>query len=122
MAWKGTKSIWRGTAGDDQLGAMVLGQPLDGIIVDQPVLSAHAVLHWVEPLARQRPLGAVGQVPAGLQRHAHDRVARLEQSHHDCAIGLCAGVGLDVDKPAPNRVFAPAMATASTTLAYSQPP
>ncbi len=87
-------------AGDDQLRLVLVGQALDLVEVDQAVLLAHAVLHGVEPFAREVRLGAVGQVPAGRERQAHDRVAGLQQRQHDALVGLRAGVRLDVDEAA----------------------
>ena len=38
-----------GAAGDDQGRLMLLGQPLDLVIVDAMIVLAHAVLHGIEP-------------------------------------------------------------------------
>ena len=39
----------------------------------------------------------VGQVPALVELHAHDRVAVVQQAEHDRGIGRAAGVALHVD-------------------------
>ena len=77
-------------AGDDQLGPMLLGQPLDLVEIDQMIVLAHTILDRVEPFARLRRRRAVGEMPAGGEAHAHDRVAGLQQRHHHRAIGLRA--------------------------------
>ena len=81
-------------------GLVLPGQALDLVEVDQPVLLAHAVLHRVEPLAREVRRRPVGQVSAGRQRHAKDGVAGLEQRQHDRLVGLRAGVRLHVGEGA----------------------
>ncbi len=84
------------SAGDDHLGPMLFRQAFDLVEIDQMIVPAHAILNRVEPFARLRRRGAVGQVAAGGEAEAHDRVAGLEQRHHHRAIGLRAGMRLDV--------------------------
>ena len=92
-------------AGDDQLGPMLLGQPLDLVEVDQMVVAAHAVLDGVEPFARLGRRRAVGEVTAGGEAHAQDRVAGLQQRQHHRAIGLRARVRLDVGEAAAEQLL-----------------
>ncbi len=73
----------------------------------QIVVAPHAVLDGVEPFARQRRLGAVGEVAAGVERHAQDRVARLGQRQHHRAVGLGAAVRLDVGEAAAEQLLRP---------------
>ena len=77
-------------AGDDDRRAVLFGQSFDFVKVDQVGVCMHAILHSVEPFARHRGLGAVGQVTACIKAHAKYRVARLSQREHHRAIGLRA--------------------------------
>ena len=92
-------------AGDDHLGPMLFGQPLDLVEIDQMVVLADAILDRVEPFARLGRRRAVGEVPAGGEAEAHDRVAGLQQRHHHRAIGLGAGVRLDVGELAAEQLL-----------------
>ena len=92
-------------AGDDQLGPMLLRQPLDLVEIDEMVVRADAILDGVEPFARLRGRRAVGQVAAGGEAHAHDRVAGLGQRQHHRAIGLRARVRLDVGEAAAEQLL-----------------
>ena len=93
------------SAGDDHLGPMLLGQGQDLVEVDQMVIGTDAVLDRVEPFARLGRRSAVGQVAAGGEAEAHDRVAGLQQRHHHRAIGLCAGMRLDVGETAAEQLL-----------------
>ena len=75
------------------------------LVVEQPVLAAHAVLHRAEPFARQVGRGAVGQVAAGGQAHAEDGVARLQQRQEHRLVGLRAGVRLHVGEAAVEQLL-----------------
>jgi hypothetical protein len=55
--------------------------------------------------ARQRRLGAVGEVAARVEAHAEDGVAGLGQRQHDGAIGLRARMRLDVDEAAAEQLL-----------------
>ncbi len=94
-------------AGDDQLGLMLLGEPLDLIEIDEMVVAADAILDGVEPFARLRRRRAMRQMPAGGEAQAHDRVAGLEQRHHHRAVGLRARVRLDVGEAAAEQLLRP---------------
>ena len=52
-----------------------------------------------------RRLGAVGQVAAGVEAHAHDRVAGLGQRQHHRAVGLRARMRLDVGEAAAEQLL-----------------
>ena len=82
-------------AGDDHLRLVLDGQALDFVVVDQ-ALVVDAVLHGVVDLAGEADAGAVGQVAAVGQAHAQHGVAGVEQGHVHGAVGLAAGVRLDV--------------------------
>ena len=84
---------------------MLLRQPLDLVEIDQMVVLADAILDRVEPFARLRRRRAVGQVPAGGEAEAHDRVAGLQQRHHHRAIGLRARMRLDVGEAAAEQLL-----------------
>ena len=94
-------------AGDEELGAVLARQAGDLVVVDQAVALAHAVLHCVEPLARERRPGAVRQMAAGRQRHAQHRVARLEQGQHHRGVGLRAGVRLHIGEACAEELAQP---------------
>ena len=94
-------------AGDDQARAMLLRERLDLLEVDAIVVAANAILDGVEPFARHRRLGAVGEVAAGVQRHSENGVARLGQSQHHRSVRLSAAVRLDVDEPAAEQLLRP---------------
>ena len=87
-------------AGDDHRGLVLLRKFLDLVVVDAVVVLAHAVLHGVEPLAGQVRRRAMGQVPAMGERHAEDRVARLDQREHHRLVGLAARMRLHVGEGA----------------------
>ena len=94
-----------GAAGDDQFRLVLFGQRLDLVIVQQVVLFTHAVLHRIEPFSRLVRLRAVGQVAAGGEVHAQNRIARFDQRSEHALIGLRAGVRLDVDEFAAEQLF-----------------
>jgi len=89
-----------GRARDDQLRLMFFGEPRDFVIVDPAGILAHAILHGIEPLAGLGGRGTVGQMTARGQRQAEEGIARLQQRHEDRAIGLGAGMGLNIRKAA----------------------
>ncbi len=94
-------------AGDDECGPALVRQPRDLVEVDPAVLAAHAVLHRIEPLAGEVGRRPVGQVPAGGERHAEHRVARLAERHEGRLVGLRAGMRLDVDMCCAEQPFRP---------------
>ena len=87
-------------AADDQPRPVLLSQPLDLVEIDAGVFAPDAVLHGIEPLARQVGRRAVGEMAAGGERHAHDRIARLAQGQHHALVGLGAGMRLDIGEGA----------------------
>ncbi len=92
-------------AGDDHLGLVFLGQRLDLVVVQRVVLLAHAILDGVEPLAGLVRLGTVGQVAAGVQAHAEDGVAGLDQRLEDTLVGLAARIRLHIGEGAVKELF-----------------
>jgi len=82
-------------AGDDELGPVLVGQALHGVVVDD-FLRVQAVAHDLEPLAAHVQRHAVGEMAALGQAHAHDGVAGLQQAEEDGLVGLAAAVGLHV--------------------------
>ena len=95
----------RRAAGDEHLRLVLGRERRDLVVVDQAVLLAHAVLDRVEPLAGLVRLGAVGQVAAGVEALAQDRVAGLQQRLEHALVGLAAGVRLDVGEAAAEELF-----------------
>ena len=86
----------RAAAGEDDLGPVLAGEAGDLVVVDVLGLPVDAVVHGVEPLARERHLGAVGEVPAHGQGHGEDRVAGLHEGAVDGLVGARSAVGLHV--------------------------
>ena len=85
-----------GRTGHDQLGAdlrHLLGQRG---VVNAAVLGRDAVGDEVIVFAAHVHGGAVGQMAALRQVHAHDGIAHIQQRKVDGEVGLCAGVGLDI--------------------------
>ena len=87
-------------AGDDEGRLVLMGEPLDLVIVDAVIVLAHAILHGVEPFAGQIGRRAMGEMAAGGERHADHRVAGLDQRQHDRLIGLRARMGLHIGEGA----------------------
>ena len=56
-------------AGDDETGSMLAGEGVDGVVVDQPVLPANAILHDRKAPAREVVGRAVAQMAAGEELH-----------------------------------------------------
>ena len=86
-----------GPTGDDHLGLVFGSKARDLVIVQQVVLTAHAILDGVEPFAGLVGLGPVSQVAARIQRHAKDRIAGLQQRLEHALIGLRTRIRLHVD-------------------------
>ena len=82
-------------------------QPFQLLIVQQPVVAPDAVLHGAEPLARQIGRRAVGQVAAGGEAHAQDRVARLQQGEERRLVRLRARMRLHVGERAGEQPLRP---------------
>ena len=80
-------------------------KPLDLFVVDKPVLAAHAVMDGMEPFAGHVRRGTMRQVPAGVDPHAEDGIAGLEDRKKDALIGLAAGVGLHIREVAAEHLF-----------------
>ena len=87
-------------AGDDELRPVLAGKLRHLVDVDAPVLLAHAVLHRLEPFARQVRRRAVRQMAAGVEAHAQNRVAGLGERQEHRLVRLAAGVRLHVGEAA----------------------
>ena len=83
-------------AGDDELGAVLLGERLDLLVVDELGVRVDAVGDDVVVLAGEVDGAAVGEVAAVVKAHAHEGLAGLHEGGVDGDVGLGAGVGLDV--------------------------
>jgi hypothetical protein len=81
--------------GHDHFRLVLNSQALDFVVVDQAIV-IDAVLYRVVQLARGGNAGAVGQVTTVGQAHTEDGVASVEQGQVHRAVGLRAGVWLDV--------------------------
>ncbi len=84
---------------------MLERQARDGLVVDLAGRRIEPVLHRVEKLAREIDLGAVRQVPAMVEAHAEERLARLEQREIDRGIRLRAGMRLHVGVGGAEELF-----------------
>ena len=80
----------------DQLGVAFQCDFLHGIIVDALGHRIHAVGHDMKILAGNVHRGAVGQMPALGQIHAHHRVSGIQQRKKHRQIGVGAGMGLHI--------------------------
>ena len=87
-----------GVAADDHLRLVLLGECQDGVVVDLLVVRVDGVGDDVEVLAGAVGGGAVGQVPAVEEVHAHDGLAGLDERLVDGVVGGCAGERLHVDE------------------------
>jgi hypothetical protein len=85
-----------GAATDDHLRPVLPREVTHLVIVDVLGLGVHAVLDGVEPLAAERHLRPVGQVPAVRQRHREQRVAGLHEGAVGGQVRVGAGVRLQV--------------------------
>ena len=99
MAANAGKSTVRGTAVPPQ--KMTLGRSFRAIsrtsFMSTPAgLAPDRVVDSVEPGPGRRDAVAVREVAAHGERHAHDRLARLEEREVDGKVGRRAGVRLDV--------------------------
>ena len=86
----------RAAAGDDQLGPLPLGLLAHHVVVDPAGGRIDAVVHRPPDDAAVVDRRAVREVAAVRQRHAHERLARLDDGHERGEVGLRAGVGLHV--------------------------
>ncbi len=87
-------------AGDDHLGPVLFGEPLDLLHVDEVIVAAHAIGHDLEPAARHVDRRAVGEMAAGGEVQPHEGIAGLHQRHEHFGIGGGAGMRLHVGKAA----------------------
>lgn len=79
----------------------MLGRELgELVVIERQVLLAHAILDGVEPLAGLVRGRTVGQVATGVERHAKDGVAGLQERLEDALVGLATGVRLDIGEGA----------------------
>ena len=85
-----------GTAGDDHLGTVLLRQSFHLGKVDKVRVRTHAILDGVEPFAGKIGPGAMGEMAAGIEAHAEDRVAGLGEAEEDRLVRLRAGACLDI--------------------------
>ncbi len=86
----------RAGADDDHLRTMLVGQPIDLVVVDLLVRLPDAVRNDRVQLPREIERMAVRQMAAVRQVHPEHRVARFQQRQVDRHVGLRAGVRLDV--------------------------
>ena len=83
-------------AGDEQRGPFAQRQVAHLVVVDAAGGRIDAVVHRLPDAAAVVDRGAVRQVPAMRQRHAHELAARRQEHHERREIGLRARVRLHV--------------------------
>ena len=84
---------------------MFLRQPCNKAVIDHPGFDIDSVLNRIEQLAREVDRASVGEVPALVQTHAENCIARIEQSMIRGRVGLGAGMGLNVCISRPEQFF-----------------
>ena len=94
-----------GGAGDDDLGLFGLGLLGDGVVVDALGPLVDAVGDDVIELAGEVGGRAVREVPAVVEGHAHDLVARLHERGQRRVVRLRPGVRLHVGKARPEELL-----------------
>ena len=87
-------------AGHDELRLVFARQRLDLVHVDPVRGSIDAIGDHLEPAARHVDRRPMGEMPAGGEIEAHERIAGLHQGHEHALVGLAAGIGLDIGEPA----------------------
>ena len=87
-----------GSAGNDHLGLVLVGQLPHLIIVDTVGHRIDTIGDHMIVLAGEVDRRAMGQMSALIQVHAHDGVAQLAQRLIDRIVGLCAGMRLNIGK------------------------
>ena len=90
-----------------QLGAVLFYDVLHLIVVDAAGLGVYTVADGVVELAGLVHRGAVGEVAAAGEIHAHQRVPRLQKGGIGRQIGLRAGVGLHIGVLRPEKLPRP---------------
>ena len=83
-------------SGDDQLGVVLFGQPLNLVVVDGLGFLIDAVGHELVEVPREVDAGAVSEVAAHVELHSQDGIARLQHGEVSGHVGLRAAVGLHV--------------------------
>ena len=83
-------------ADDDHLRLVLVGEPIELVVVDPLVVLRHAVRHDRVELAGEVQRMAVREMAAVREVHAEDGVARLEQREVDGHVRLRARVRLHV--------------------------
>ena len=112
----------RARADHDHLRLVLVGQPIELVVVDPLVVRLHAVGDDFVQQARKVERVAVRQVAAVREVHAEDGVARLHDREIHGHVGLRARVRLHVGVLGAEELLRAAMARLSTTSTYSQPP
>ena len=96
-----------GPAGDDELGAVLVGEPADLVHVDAVVRARHLVGRDPVELPREVDAHAVGQVAAVGEVQPQDGVAGLDERHHGGRVGLGPRVRLHVGSLGTEQVLHP---------------
>ena len=94
-----------GAAGDDQLRLFGVRHRLQLVVIQQPVFDPDAILDGAEPFAGHVGAGAVGEVAAGVERHAQDGVARFDGGEEDGLVGLGTGMRLHIGEAAAEQLL-----------------
>jgi hypothetical protein len=92
-------------AGDDQLRLHLLGAARDFIHVDELVVAAHGVVLRIEPSSGNIHRRAVGEMAAGGEIEAHERIAGSKQRQKYRLVHLAAGIGLHIGESGAEQLF-----------------
>jgi len=96
-----------GCPGNDELGAVLLGESLDFSVVKLLGLPIHAVGDNFVEQAADVDLEPVRKVAAVGQIERENRIARLERGQIDCRVGVRPGMRLHVAAIAPEQLGQP---------------
>ena len=77
-----------GKSGHNQFGIVFQGKTFSFIIINLAGIKIQAILHSIEDTAGNVHAGAVSQMAAMRQAHAHDGIARFDQCQINRTVGL----------------------------------
>ena len=91
----------------NHLGLVLVGQPIDFLIVEAFRFPVDGVVDEVVELPGGAEAKTVGEVPPMIEFHGQSRVPRLHEGEVGGHVGLGAGVGLDVGVFGPEQFLRP---------------
>ena len=84
------------TARNDEFRLMLFCQSLNLVKINAMVIAAHTILHGIKPFAGLVWSRTMGQVSAGGEAHAQDRITGFDERLKHRLIGLRPGIGLHI--------------------------